>query len=66
MITRKMAPALAAGCSVVIKAPGETPLSALSLCVLAERVGIPAGVVNVVVMDKGDREADCGAELCER
>ncbi|WRT64910.1 uncharacterized protein IL334_001849 [Kwoniella shivajii] len=65
MITRKMAPALAAGCTVVIKAPAETPLSALAMAVLCERIGVPAGVVNVVVMDKGDREAAAGLELCE-
>ncbi|WVQ81875.1 hypothetical protein IAT38_004002 [Cryptococcus sp. DSM 104549] len=65
MITRKMAPAIACGCTVVIKAPAETPLSALAICVLAERVGIPAGVINVVTMDKGDREAAAGLELCE-
>ncbi|OCF32128.1 succinate-semialdehyde dehydrogenase (NADP+) [Kwoniella heveanensis BCC8398] len=65
MITRKMAPALAAGCTVVIKAPAETPLSALAMSVLSERVGIPAGVVNIVLMDKGEREAAAGLELCE-
>jgi succinate-semialdehyde dehydrogenase/glutarate-semialdehyde dehydrogenase len=48
MITRKAAPALAAGCTVVIKPDPQTPLSALALCELAERVGIPAGVLNVV------------------
>lgn len=66
MITRKMAPALAAGCTVVIKAPAETPLSALAMCVLCERVGIPPGVVNVVTMDKGQREIAAGLELCEK
>ena len=48
MITRKVAPAIAAGCTVVIKPATETPLSALALCELAERAGIPAGVINVV------------------
>jgi len=48
MITRKAAPALAAGCTIVIKPAGETPLSALALAALAERAGIPAGVINVV------------------
>ncbi|MGI9465280.1 MAG: aldehyde dehydrogenase family protein, partial [Aestuariivirgaceae bacterium] len=48
MITRKAGPALAAGCSIVIKPASETPLSALALCELAERAGIPAGVVNVI------------------
>ena len=49
MITRKAAPALAAGCTVVIKPDPGTPLSALALCELAERAGIPKGVLNVVV-----------------
>lgn len=48
MITRKAAPALAAGCTIVIKPASETPLSALALCELAERAGIPAGVFNVI------------------
>ncbi|MFD1217084.1 NAD-dependent succinate-semialdehyde dehydrogenase [Microbulbifer celer] len=49
MITRKAAPALAAGCTVVIKPAAETPLSALALCALAEQAGLPAGTINVVV-----------------
>jgi len=48
MITRKVGPALAAGCTAVIKPASQTPYSALALCVLAERAGIPAGVVNAV------------------
>lgn len=48
MITRKIAPALAAGCTVVAKSPGETPFTAGALAVLAERAGIPKGVVNFV------------------
>jgi succinate-semialdehyde dehydrogenase/glutarate-semialdehyde dehydrogenase len=48
MITRKCAPALAAGCTVVVKPAEDTPLSALALAVLAERAGIPAGVFNVI------------------
>lgn len=48
MITRKAAPALAAGCSIIIKPAEQTPLSALALAVLAERAGIPAGVLQVV------------------
>ncbi len=48
MITRKCAPALAAGCPVVIKPASMTPFSALALAELAERAGIPAGVLNVV------------------
>jgi succinate-semialdehyde dehydrogenase/glutarate-semialdehyde dehydrogenase len=48
MITRKVAPALAAGCTVVIKPSEFTPYSALALGVLAERAGIPSGVINIV------------------
>ncbi len=48
MIARKVGPALAAGCTMVIKPASETPLSALALAVLAERAGIPPGVLNVV------------------
>ncbi|SFU61624.1 NAD-dependent succinate-semialdehyde dehydrogenase [Xenorhabdus koppenhoeferi] len=48
MITRKVGPALAAGCTVVLKPAAETPLSALALAVLSERAGIPAGVLNIV------------------
>lgn len=51
MITRKAGPALAAGCTLVIKPAAETPLSALALCELAHRAGIPDGVINVVVGD---------------
>ena len=49
MIARKAAPALAAGCSIVIKPASETPLSALAMAELAARAGVPAGVLNVVV-----------------
>ena len=48
MITRKAAPALAAGCTMVLKPAEDTPLSALALAALAEQAGIPAGVFNVV------------------
>ncbi|VVE56873.1 NAD-dependent succinate-semialdehyde dehydrogenase [Pandoraea anhela] len=48
MITRKLAPALAAGCTVIVKPSELTPFSALALAVLAERAGIPAGVINIV------------------
>jgi succinate-semialdehyde dehydrogenase/glutarate-semialdehyde dehydrogenase len=51
MITRKVAPAIAAGCTAVIKPAPETPLTALALGVLAERAGIPAGVLNIVTGD---------------
>ena len=49
MITRKAAPALAAGCTMVVKPASQTPLTALALAELAERAGIPAGVFNVVL-----------------
>ncbi len=61
MITRKVAPALAAGCPVVIKPAEDTPLSALALAVLAERAGMPPGVFNVVTSDD---PAAVGDELC--
>ncbi len=48
MITRKAGPALAAGCTMVVKPASQTPLSALALAVLAERAGIPKGVLSVV------------------
>jgi len=48
MITRKVGPALAAGCTMVIKPSELTPFSALAMCVLAERAGVPAGVISVV------------------
>nr|WP_200802212.1 NAD-dependent succinate-semialdehyde dehydrogenase [Halomonas cupida] len=51
MITRKVGPALAAGCTVVVKPSEETPLSANALAVLGERAGVPAGVVSVVSGD---------------
>jgi len=49
MITRKAAPALAAGCAFIVKAAQETPLSALALAELGEQAGIPAGIFNVIV-----------------
>lgn len=48
MLTRKIGPALAAGCTVVCKSPGETPFTAAALAELADRAGIPAGVVNII------------------
>lgn len=63
MITRKVAPALAAGCPVVIKPAEATPLSALALAELAMRAGMPAGVLNVVTAD-GDRSVEVGQVLC--
>ncbi len=52
MITRKVAPALAAGCPVVVKPAEDTPLSALALCVLAQRAGLPDGLLSVVTCSK--------------
>ena len=49
MITRKIAPALAAGCTIIVKPSEETPLSALALAVLAQEAGIPKAVLNIVV-----------------
>ncbi len=63
MITRKVAPALAAGCTVVAKPAEATPLSALALAELAHRAGVPAGVFNVIPAD-GARAAEIGLELC--
>lgn len=60
MITRKAAPALAAGCTFVGKPAKETPLSALALCVLAEEAGIPPGVLNMVA---GQSSRDIGGEM---
>ena len=60
MITRKCAPALAAGCPVVIKPASETPLSALALAELADQAGVPKGVLNVVV---GTKSSEIGLAL---
>ena len=62
MITRKVAPAFAVGCSVVLRPPKQTPLSALSLAYLAHEAGIPKGVFNVVV---GTDSSGMGKELCQ-
>ena len=59
MLARKIAPALAAGCTVVCKPANLTPLSAFALAELAERAGIPAGVINML----SGRTAEIGAEL---
>jgi len=59
MITRKAAPAIAAGCTVVLKPASQTPFSALALAELAERAGMPSGVFNVLT----GSAADIGAEL---
>ena len=54
MVTRKAAPALAAGCTMVLKPAEQTPLSALALCELAEQAGLPPGVLSVVTGDAED------------
>ncbi len=59
MITRKAAPALAAGCTLIIKPASQTPFSALALVALAEEAGIPAGVINVVT----GKASEIGTEL---
>jgi succinate-semialdehyde dehydrogenase/glutarate-semialdehyde dehydrogenase len=61
MITRKAGPALAAGCTMVIKPASQTPFSALALCELAERAGIPKGVLSVITGTSGP----IGKELTE-
>ncbi|MDW8336326.1 MAG: NAD-dependent succinate-semialdehyde dehydrogenase [Tepidimonas sp.] len=63
MITRKVAPALAAGCPVVIKPAEQTPLTALAAAELALRAGIPAGVLNVLTSD-GPGSVAIGQVLC--
>ena len=62
MITRKVAPALAAGCTVVIKPSELTPLSALALAELADRAGFPPGVINIIVSKNA---SSIGEEMCE-
>ena len=61
MITRKAAPALAAGCTMIIKPAEQTPLCAIALAVLAEEAGVPAGVLQVVTGDA----RQIGAAMCE-
>ncbi|AOZ03829.1 succinate-semialdehyde dehydrogenase (NADP(+)) [Cupriavidus sp. USMAHM13] len=62
MITRKAGPALAAGCAMVLKPAEDTPLSALALALLAERAGLPAGLLSVVTGDAAS-SIEIGAEL---
>ena len=64
MITRKVAPALAAGCTVVAKPAEATPLCALALAELAERAGFPRGVLNIVTGDAA-HAPEIGLALCE-
>ena len=63
MITRKVAPALAAGCTVIIKPAEATPLSALAVAELAQRAGMPAGVLNVLTADAA-QSVEIGHVLC--
>ncbi|MPR64292.1 succinate-semialdehyde dehydrogenase [Ochrobactrum intermedium] len=60
MITRKAGPALAAGCSLILKPAAQTPLSAFALAVLAERAGVPAGVFSVIT----GKARPIGTEFC--
>ena len=64
MITRKVAPAIAAGCTIVIKPAEQTPLSALALAELAKEAGIPDGVINIVTADAKNSVA-IGKVLCD-
>ena len=64
MITRKVSPSLAAGCSIVIKPAEQTPLSALALAELASRAGVPDGVMNVLTADAQNSIA-IGKALCD-
>ncbi len=63
MITRKLGPALAAGCTVVVKTAGETPFTANALIVLSQRAGVPNGVINLVTALK--KTAEIGETLCK-
>ena len=64
MITRKVAPALAAGCTVIVKPAEATPLTALAAAELAQRAGMPAGVLNVLTADS-QQSIEVGKALCE-
>ena len=64
MITRKVAPAIAAGCTIVIKPAEQTPLSALALVELAKEAGIPDGVINLVTAN-GKNSIEIGKALCD-
>ncbi|MBF6992514.1 NAD-dependent succinate-semialdehyde dehydrogenase [Cupriavidus sp. IK-TO18] len=61
MVTRKVAPALAAGCTMIVKPAGETPLTALALAALAEYAGMPAGVLQVIT----GKASEIGRAFCE-
>jgi succinate-semialdehyde dehydrogenase/glutarate-semialdehyde dehydrogenase len=62
MATRKIAPALAAGCTVIVKPAGETPLTTLYIAALMEQAGLPAGVVNVVTTSRSGLVVDAALE----
>jgi succinate-semialdehyde dehydrogenase/glutarate-semialdehyde dehydrogenase len=62
MIARKLAPALAAGCSFVGRPANQTPLSALAICVIAERAGLPKGLLSIIT---SARASDIGLEFCQ-
>ncbi len=62
MIARKAAPAIAAGCAFVARPAAETPLSALAMAVLADRAGLPRGILSVIT---SKRASDIGKEFCE-
>ncbi len=62
MITRKVGPALAAGSTVIVKPPSETPLTALAISYLAEKAGFPPGVYNTITSTE---HSEIGKELCE-
>jgi len=64
MITRKIAPAMAAGCTIVIKPAEQTPLSALAIAELAQQAGVPPGVINIVTAD-AEKSITVGKTLCE-
>ena len=63
MITRKVAPAIAAGCTIVIKPAEQTPLCALAMAELAQRAGFPPGVINIVTAD-ANQSIEVGKSLC--
>jgi len=62
MITRKVAPALAAGCAIIARPAAETPLSALAMGVLADRAGLPKGILSII---PSTHSSDIGKEFCE-
>ncbi|KAF4810133.1 Glutarate-semialdehyde dehydrogenase DavD [Colletotrichum tropicale] len=63
MVTRKLAPALAAGCTVVVKTAGETPFTANAVMQLGQRAGVPKGVVNII--SALENTPEIGATLCQ-